>query len=192
VTIEIEEHGPDILERYSEIPITFRVESILRLDVEGAGLSGFSLLEEPVETPWVKEYDRPGRCVGWAKRWDVGNWGFLLATDGPRAVGGAVMAMDTPDVTMLDERKDLTVLWDLRVQPDLRGHGIGTQLFSRAVDWARARNCAQMKVETQNINVRACRFYARQGCHLGAIHRHAYEHDPQVSAEVMLFWYLDL
>ena len=38
--------------------------------------------------------------------------------------------------------------------------------------------------------MRACRFYAAQGCHLGAIHRHAY--DTTYPNEAMLLWYLDL
>ena len=192
MTIEIAECGPDILERYSTIPITFRVDSVLRVVEHEAGLGGLTLREDPVIAPFEKEYDRPGRCVNWPRKFDVANWGFLLATDGPRAVGGAVMAYHTPDVTMLDDREDLTVLWDLRVQPDLRGQGIGTRLFKRAAEWARARQCTQLKVETQTVNVRACRFYARQGCHLGAIHRHAYAHDPSVADEVMTLWYLDL
>jgi GNAT superfamily N-acetyltransferase len=190
--IEIQEHGPEILPTYSEIPITFRVESALRLVVDGIGLGGFGLREEPVTEPWVKDYDTPGRCVNWAIRFDVSRWGFLIAAEEERAVGGAVLAFDTQEVHMLDDRKDLAVLWDLRVRPEFRGRGIGSRLFARAVAWARDRRCAQLKVETQNVNVPACRFYASRGCHLGAIHRHAYAHDPAVADEVMLLWYLDL
>ena len=68
-------------------------------------------------------------------------------------------------------------------------------LCSRAfeiADWARARGCRQLKVETQNINLPACHFYAAQGCRLGAIHRHAYARHPELAGETMLLWYLDL
>ena len=47
-------------------------------------------------------------------------------------------------------------------------------------------------IETQNINVNACRFYAKQGCKLGGINRYGYGDHPQVKHEVMLIWYLDL
>ena len=50
----------------------------------------------------------------------------------------------------------------------------------------------QLKAETQNVNVAACRFYAAMGCRLGAIHRFAYAGQPHVAGEVMLLWYLDL
>ena len=87
---------------------------------------------------------------------------------------------------MLDERDDLACLWDLRVADEYRGKGVGQRLFARALDWARERNCAVFKVETQNINVPACRFYTRQGCELGAINRFAY---PESMNETQLIWY---
>jgi hypothetical protein len=49
-----------------------------------------------------------------------------------------------------------------------------------------------MKVETQNVNVPACRFYAAMGCTLGAVNLHAYAGHPKVGHEVMLLWYYDL
>jgi hypothetical protein len=49
--------------------------------------------------------------------------------------------------------------------------------------------CRKLKVETQNINVPACRFYASQGCVLAAVNRMAYR-EPQ--DEIQLLWYKDL
>jgi GNAT superfamily N-acetyltransferase len=66
---------------------------------------------------------------------------------------------------------------------------VGTALFDAVEDWARARSCEMLKVETQNINVPACRFYARMGCTLGAIHRYAY---PDLPGEAQLLWYRTL
>ena len=48
------------------------------------------------------------------------------------------------------------------------------------------RKCRTMKVETQNINVPACRLYAKHGFALGVINRHAYAELPD---EVELTWY---
>ena len=90
---------------------------------------------------------------------------------------------------MLENRSDLAVVWDIRVSPDLRGRGIGAALFDSAEKWAETQGCRQLKVETQNINVAACRFYASQGCSLGAIHRFAY---PELPDEVQLLWYKTL
>ncbi len=193
MSIEVRELGPECLEQYAEVPIRFRVGSILRVEEVDRGLGGLLLREEPVAEPYLRDYDAEDDepLARWRKRFDVSNWGFFLAFDGTRPVGGATVAYRTPNVWMLDGRDDLAVLWDLRVHPDYRGQGVGTGLFQRVVDWARARDCRQLKIETQNINVRACRFYAAMGCHLGAINRYGYQ-DPRVAGEVMLFWYLDL
>jgi GNAT superfamily N-acetyltransferase len=87
---------------------------------------------------------------------------------------------------MLEGRRDLAVLWDLRVAPQVRGRGVGAALFGAVADWAVGQGCRQLKVETQNTNVAACRFYARQGCVLGALNRFAY---PDLPEEVQLLWY---
>jgi GNAT superfamily N-acetyltransferase len=77
----------------------------------------------------------------------------------------------------------------LRVAPEYRGKGVGQKLFGFALDWARKKNCKLFKVETQNVNVPACRFYVSQGCHLGAFNLHAY---PEALNEVQLVWYRNL
>lgn len=72
--------------------------------------------------------------------------------------GRATIAFNTPGLRLLEGRRDLSVLWDIRVAPDARGKGIGSALFERVEVWAKANGCCQLKVETQNINVRACDF----------------------------------
>ncbi|MGC9349294.1 MAG: GNAT family N-acetyltransferase [Anaerolineae bacterium] len=190
--IEIDEIGPDRLGDYAEVSAAFKVTSVLEIELVDQGLGGI-LLWEHVAPPYEKDYDAlDGGPVTWAETFDVRNWGFLLASDGNRPVGGAVIAYRTPEVRMLEERDDLGVLWDLRVAPDDRGEGVGHALFWAAAHWCEARGCRQMKIETQNTNVPACRFYRRQGCELGQIHRYAYDRDSDVADEVMLIWYLAL
>jgi ribosomal protein S18 acetylase RimI-like enzyme len=93
---------------------------------------------------------------------------------------------------MLAGRKDLAVLWDLRVHPEFRRRGIGARLFLAAAAWARERDCVQLDVETQNVNVPACRFYRRSGCRLSRIDRFAYWPDRACRQEILLVWSLEL
>ena len=188
MTVEIREETAAALPEYSRVPIAFLVKSRFRVDLVRGGLGGLALVEEPV-TPFVKDYDanrEVPRPVGWAVRWNIANWGILGAFDGEQRVGGAVIAWNTDGVDKLYGRTDLAVLWDLRVRPERRGTGIGTRLFAHALAWARQRQCREILIETQNINVPACRFYARQGCELGAINRYAY---PDLPDETQLLWY---
>jgi GNAT superfamily N-acetyltransferase len=196
MAVRIQEINADQLSRYAQVPIRFTVDTTFRVEKIDGGLGGFRLVEETVDPLYVKDYDaqggEEGRPVRWARRWDVSQWGFFLAVDGERDVGAAAVAMRSPNANMLEGRSDLAVLWDIRVHPDERGRGIGTTLFQHAMAWAREKGCRQFKIETQNVNVRACRFYAKQGCELGAIHRYAYAGSPAVAHEAMLLWYMDL
>ena len=55
--------------------------------------------------------------------------------------------------------------------------------------WASEQGCRELKIETQDVNVVACRFYARLGCVLRAVHRGAY---PLFPRELQLLWYKTL
>ena len=194
MSAEIREVGQESIPQIAAVPIRFTVESVLRVVEIDGGLGGLALREEPLRRPYVKDYDQydDESPATWAERFDVSKWGFFLAREGETPVGAAAVAFDTAGVDILAGQKDLVALWDIRLRPEHRRRGVGTDLFARAIEWARAKNCRHLKIETQNINVPACRFYARQGCRLGAIDRHGYGGDPRVAGETMLLWYLDL
>lgn len=191
MSARIREEPPSALADYSRVPIAFEVRERLAVLAPEAGLGGLRLVPEPVEPPYLKDYDAEPdhHPAAWARRFDLSRWGILAAYAGAERVGGAVVAWDVPDVELLDGRSDLAVLWDLRVAPARRGRGLGAALFRAAEGWALARGAHWFKVETQNVNVGACRFYARQGCVLGAVHRFAY---PALPEEVQLLWYKPL
>src|SRR5262245_54929678 len=75
--------------------------------------------------------------------------------------------------------------WAIRVAPQGRRKGVGGMLFRAAEEWARTRGCGRLDVETQNINVGACRLYTRMGCELRRVDRLAYADLPN---EVQLIW----
>ena len=80
----------------------------------------------------------------------------------------------------------MALLWDIRVAPALRGRGIGRSLFAAAEAVAVAHGCQELKVETQNVNVAACRFYAAMGCELRVVRENAY---PECPGEAQFLWY---
>jgi GNAT superfamily N-acetyltransferase len=191
MSVQIIEIGPDRLSEYSLVPSRLIVRTILRLELVNGGLGGMLFREEPAEHTYTKDYDKDGEPpTEWPKQFDLRNWGFLLGLDDKRVIAGATIAYDTNGVKMLEERRNLAVLWDIRVHPDWRG--VGIPLFKQAVKWCREHGCRQMKIETQNVNVPACRFYQRMGCRLGEIRRFGYMGRANISHEVMLCWYLDL
>ena len=177
-----------VLSEHAAISIAFVVDRVLEVRLLDGGLGGMSLTETGVTSPYVKDYDAlqgaGPQC--WPGRFDVSNWGLIGARRDGASAGGAVIATRTPGLDMLGRRDDIAVLWDIRVSPRERGRGIGSALFRAAGEWAGARGCRWLKIETQNVNVPACRFYQKMGCTLSAIDRFAYPDQP---AEVRLLWW---
>lgn len=190
-TIAVEEEPVGDLHDYAEVSIAFEVDRVLDVSVAGPELEGIALSERRVTPSYTKDYDAlPGNHpTTWSSRLDLSSWARFAARSEGNLVGSALVAFDTPGLFLLEGRADLAVLWDLRVAPERRGQGVGGRLLSAACEWAAERNCRQLKIETQNNNVSACRFYAGQGCTLGGIHRFAY---PDLPDETQLLFYKDL
>lgn len=186
--IEISEEAAN-LEDYARIQMSFEVRRVLDVVPLDNGLGGFTLYERKLRAPYLKDYDAIELPQQWPRSFDISNWGFFVARSDGLRVGGATVAFNTADLMMLEERRDIAVLWDIRVAAEARGQGVGKALFRAAENWAVTQGCRRLKIETQNINVPACRFYAKQGCVLGAIHRFAY---PDFPNEAQLLWYKDL
>ena len=185
--VVVAEESLDRLAEHAGVSIAFTVESVMDVELQDRGLLGMLLRERVLEPPYEKDYDAlPGNHpLDWPRRFDVSQWGLLAARVGGERIGGAVIAFRTPGLELLEAREDLALLWDLRVARPFRGQGVGRTLFSAAEAWARARGCSRLRVETQNVNVPACRFYVRMGCELARIDRFAY---PDLPGEVQLLF----
>jgi GNAT superfamily N-acetyltransferase len=185
---------PDDLTPYASIPTAFEVTSILHVEPADRGLGGIRLIEHPVSDPYVKDYDaqEDGGPEHWSDLHALSKWAIFLGLADDRPIGGATVALDTPDISGFHNSVDIAGLWDFRVHPDFRRQGVGTALLNRVVEAARSHGCPRLKIETQSINVPACRFYAARGCILGGLDVHAYGSDPACAHETMLLWYLDL
>lgn len=173
--MEILRIGPEDLGRYGRIPIEFCVR-------ERWTPGGFELVADP----WRKEYDAPGnRPLDWHLHFDLTHWGLFVVQGEGRVIGGAAVCFDTPGVDLLEGRADLAYVWDLRVALDFRGQGIGARLWKHVEAWCRANGIRELRVETQDINAPACRFYARMGCELLSVNPRAY---PELPDEIQLIW----
>lgn len=188
--INIVEIPPLRLDDYVRISSAFEIQKIFDIELPQNGLHGIHLHERDVY-PYIKDYDLIDSPLNWPRRFNVKNWGFFLAMDGTEPVGGAIVSRGRTGMDIFKKRKDLSMLCDIRVQPQRRGQGIGKLLFHHAAAWSKARGCIHMKIETQNVNVGACHFYAAQGAHLGDIRRFAYHAEPAVAHEIQLIWYFD-
>jgi len=185
--VDIVEEDAASLEAYASVPIRFDVLSVV--EARRPEASGEFLLEERrVSAPFEKDYDAvPGNSpLEWPTRFDLSSWGFLVARSNGVRVGGATILMAPRNVELPDAQEDLAVLWDIRVAPEARGQGVGSALLDAAERWAGRHGARRLQVETQNINVAACRLYARHGFALEAVNHFAYANLP---GETQFLWY---
>lgn len=179
--------------QYDSIPMRVNVTSYYMVKKLNRGLGGFMIVETPVE-PYVKDFClcEDESVTRWDKQFDISNWAFFMAFDGERPVGAATVASRTEEIKMLAGRNDLAVLWDIRVDGDYKGQGVGQILFDMATNWSREHNLVQMKIECQNNNVPAAKFYHKQGAILSMVDEYAYYNRPEFRHETQFIWYLDL
>lgn len=182
--MELEMHGGAVRDLHDYVAISSAFDSNAVIDVAGEG-EQCELTERTLEFPFRKDYDALESPLQWPWLFDMSNWALFGAWDQGRRIGGAIAAWKTPGVNVLEDRADLVVLWDLRVAPHARGQGIGSHLFRAVEAWGRSRSCTELKVETQNVNVAACRLYRSCGCALAQVNRGAYRGLPE---EVQLIW----
>ncbi|MBN2790777.1 MAG: GNAT family N-acetyltransferase [Candidatus Delongbacteria bacterium] len=176
------------LKNYHEVPIRFTSDVIYPKEIFSGIVEDIKLVEIPVPI-FTKDYDEHESPFKWSENWDISNWRILRAELDGNYVAGAVIAYNTNGVNMLEGRDDIAVLWDIRVSPDHKGKGIGGKLFREAVKFAEEKNCEFLKIETQNINVNACKFYKKMGCYLGKYSVDAYK---DLTDEIMMMWYYDI
>lgn len=191
VTVTIHAPSAMVLAQYATIPIAFEVTEVFDVASSAERADAYVLTAGGVPTPYMKDYDAlPGEGpLNWARSFDISGWGIFLGHLDGRLVGAAAVAYGTAGVEMLEGRSDLAVLWDIRVAPAFRRRAVGAALFNAAEAWAVSKGCRQLKMETQNTNVPACRFYARHGCVLRTVTVGVYRAFPD---EVQLLWYKDL
>lgn len=173
--IVVIEESTDVLPLYEQIPMAFLASKKVSLD----GLlesQGANMREIEVE-PFRKDYDdcEEDRPTSLPKRFDVSNWALIGAFCDGRRIGGAILARSTPGLNMLEGRDDLALIMDIRVHPDSRGQHIGEAVMKGALEWAARNCCTELKVETQDINGPACRFYYSQGFRLAEVNERVYE-----------------
>jgi ribosomal protein S18 acetylase RimI-like enzyme len=187
MTLTIVEEPPTQLVEYAQVPMGFTVaerfdEQALASLRQDASVQGVA-----VSPPYWKDYDAylDGHPSEWPRQFDLSRWTILAAFDRTRRVGGAVVIVDDPQIDLLRDCPSCALLWDVRVAPDARRHGVGSALLEAAEQRARERGARSLRVETQDVNVPACRFYHAHGFQLERTTPGAYAELPN---EVQLLW----
>ena len=155
--------------------ITVDAIAVLRL---ADGLLNFDVTPiQPFTRRYSQSLDDLTRFVGRPHR-----AGFV-ARSGDRIVGCLLLSKHWNRYAWID---------DLVIDAGTRRLGAGRMLIDRAEVWARSRGLPGIMLETQNVNVAACRFYAGCGFELGGVDQRLYRGFDPDTIEAALFWYRDL
>ncbi len=181
--IDVREESMAFMEAYARISTAFGVERQFALSSDPAEPSGVRLDEVSVARPFVKDYDAlpDNHPMDWPRRLDTTRWRVFAAFVGDTRVGGAILL--PADAHAAD--RGVAELWDLRVDVRWRRRGVARALWTTIETAAIAGRASTLDIETQQINVAACRFYAANGCVLVSVHESAY---PLLPDEAALRW----
>ena len=193
MSIRIEYIDTSRLAEYVSVPMTYEVTSVFEVKPVHEGLGGFAFREKPV-TPYQKDCNMYGDAspMAWPDRFNVNDWGVFMAYQDSQHVGGVAVAAPADGIIVTEGRTDTAALWDIRVAPSYRRGGIGMQLLRHAAEWSRKRGFTFLAIETMNVNVPACRLYAKAGAELSEVRRFGYEGCAQVAHESMIVWRMRL
>ncbi len=170
--------------RLAEIRPGFVSPTVLEVERIGSGLEcGWRLVERALPVPFDKgdryDFDLTEQANIRA-RLRQGDGLHLVVEQADRLVG-------VLDVTP-QEWNHTAWLWNIMLDVDVRGQGLGRALFRRATTWARQQGYRALCLETQTNNVPACKFYLRMGCHLDGIRETYYTNDDLRRHEVAIFF----
>jgi len=191
MTLTIVEEPPTRLAEYAQVPIGFTVAERFDDQALAALIYDATVQAVAVSPTYWKDYDSypGGHPSAWTRQFELSRWSILAAYDRAHRVGGAVVIVDDPQIDLLRDYPACALLWDVRVAPDARHQGVGSALLEAAEQRARERGARRLRVETQDVNVPACRLYHAQGFRLERATPGAYAELPN---EVQLLWHKPL
>lgn len=170
--------------RLQEIRPGFVSPTVLAVEKSGSGIEvSWRLVEHELPYPYDKghgyDFD-PNEQANILRRLRRGDGLHLVAEADGRLVG----ILDV----VPEDWNHTAFIWNIMLDQEARGQGLGRALFERAVIWARRMGYRALVLETQTNNVPACKFYARMGCELGGIRDSLYTNHDIERGEVAIFW----
>ncbi len=135
--------------------------------------------EELFENPYLHSYPED---VDYSQYIDSPDRAVFLAYSGSECIGRIVLRKEWNGYAFVE---------DICVSAASRGQGVGRSLMDEAVRWAKENGLGGLALETQDSNLRACRFYSRYGFVIGAVNTMLYKNlPPPFSHQTAIFWYL--
>ncbi len=172
--------------RLVEVRPGFISETLLKVEKTGMGYEGgWQLHEVPLDKPYEKgagyDFDAHERQNILERLTKNNSLEEVLIESETGRITGVL------DVAAENWRR-VAWIWNIMLDVDARGLGIGQEWVERTIAWARQRRLRAVMLETQTNNVPACKFYQQMGFQLVGIHETFYSNRDMERNEVALFW----
>lgn len=92
-------------------------------------------------------------------------------------------------IVILESWNHYGYIQNLIVDTPFRRSGVGRALLEKAMEWGKQNRLPGLMLETQDINVAACRLYERMGFQLGGFDAFLYKPFLLNPEETALYWY---
>lgn len=126
--------------------------AIVRLLADDALGATREVVDDPLPSRYVEAFEEVERQPG--NR-------IVVAVDGQNAVKGCLQLVITPGLARFGMKR--ATIEGVRISRELRGSGLGTDLFLHAIGLAKEHGCGLVQVTTDNDRGDAHRFYQRLG-----------------------------
>lgn len=177
MALNIEKISYENLNDFNRIDDSFEVRSVIELSMV-QGEIRYKIKEVP--EGWEKKYNAP-KDFDTASVINSETAAIFLAYLDDQIAGKIVLKKYWNNFAYID---------DIAVDRSFRRRGIGQQLLHRAISWAREKNFPGIMLETQNINVGACKLYESCGFQIGGFDKLVYNAMDLPKDEIAIFWYL--
>jgi streptothricin acetyltransferase len=127
----------------------------------------------------------------YTKSYGNDDFDYTTYIDNPEKIVYLVYAGNSPAGQIILRRNwnKYAYIEDIRIGSEYRRTGIGTRLMETALEWAKIGHMPGIMLETQDINVPACKFYESCGFELGGVDVYLYKGVTPVIDEIALYWY---
>ncbi len=154
----------------------FTIDSMLVLSLYNNEIE-YQVVEIP---SYEKSYNEDEDAVDYQEYIDHPDKTMYLAFMEEQVVGQIILSRNWNNYAYIE---------DIKVDKDCRRYGIGRKLIEHAKHWAIAHDMRGIMLETQNTNVKACRFYESCGFKIGGFDCNLYKGINKNSKEIAIFWY---
>ncbi|MCH4886243.1 GNAT family N-acetyltransferase [Acidaminobacter sp. JC074] len=138
---------------------------------------GWHTKEKLLDKPYLKLYDAfQAECEDYLSNPDQT---IFYALNDHEVLGQIVIRKNWNKYCYID---------DIAVSKKARQKGVATRLLDQAQKWALENKLGGFMLETQDINLAACRFYKKNGFVIGSIDNMLYRHFD-TKDEIAMIWY---